>query len=160
MRSKPLQEAHRVAEAYVQSLVELGGGRGTHSRFHGSCVQVIHDEGTVLIFRNAFAVQWGAWQIIIAEHHDIHIYELDEARVTLFKEVDIEQIASPPQAEAPPEATGDELDPPTLASIGLLSKIWVGGFEAGYQYAGGSGADAWPDWRDAEKSVKAILETD
>jgi hypothetical protein len=117
---------------------------------------VIHDEGTVLIFRNAFAVQWGAWQIIIAEHHDIHIYELDEARVTLFKEVGIEQIASPPQAEP----DGDERDPPTLASIGLLSKIWVGGFEAGYQYAGGSGATSWPDWRDAEKSVKAILETD
>jgi hypothetical protein len=68
------------------------------------------------------------------------------------------QVPKPTDADATPESTGDER-PPTLAPIGLLSKIWQAGFESGYQYAGGSGAiSSWPDWRDAEKSVKDILE--
>ena len=89
MRSKPLQEAYSVAQAYDRLLNQKAGeSRGMDSRFSTHAVQVLHDEGTVMFFHSAFVIQWGIWQIVIAEHHDIHIFPQDEARVTLFKRAD------------------------------------------------------------------------
>lgn len=89
MRSKPLQEAHQVAEAYDRRLNEIARKeRNMDPRFNTHAVQVIHDEGTTMFFHSAFVLRWGIWQIIIAEHHDIHIFPLDEARVQLFKRAD------------------------------------------------------------------------
>lgn len=94
MRSVPLREAHLVAEAYDRKLNEIGReARKMDDRFNNS-VQVIHEEGTTFFFHNAFVVQWGVWYIVIAEHHDIHVYEDDEVRVVMFKRIheEFEQI--------------------------------------------------------------------
>ena len=87
MRSVPLREAHLVADAYDRKLNEIA--RETHKmdeRFNNS-VQVIHEEGTTFFFHNAFTVQWGVWHIVIAEHHDIHVYADDEVDVIMFKRI-------------------------------------------------------------------------
>lgn len=55
-------------------------------------VQVLHEEGTSFFYRNAFTIRWGAWRIVIPEHHDIAIYHLDEAQVFMFERVKIEEV--------------------------------------------------------------------
>lgn len=105
MRSHPLQEAHRVAEAYVRFLDKGARRTGKMDKRFNNAVQVIHDEGTVMFFHSAFALKWGIWHIVIAEHHDIHIYAQDEARVVMFKRIDEEVVT---------------LDDETLAEAGII----------------------------------------
>jgi len=84
-RSKPLQEAYKVAEAYSRDLDRRARETGKMDPRFNYSVQIVHDEGTQIFFRNAFVLRWGIWQIVIPEHHDIHIYADDEAQVFLFK---------------------------------------------------------------------------
>lgn len=84
-RSKALQEAYRVAEAYSRELDLRAHESKTMDPRFNYAVQVLHEEGTSFFYRNAFAVRWGTWHIVIPEHHDITVYSDDEAQVFMFK---------------------------------------------------------------------------
>lgn len=54
--------------------------RADDSRFHNS-VMILHSEGTVLYFENAFAVRVENWHCVFTEHHRFYVYEDDDANV-------------------------------------------------------------------------------
>lgn len=85
--SVDLQRAYAVAQEYNETL------KATDPRFN-SCVQIIHEEGTVLWFRNAFLMTWkdpsvipdpdnaairqGEWLMVFTEHQGTHIFSYDD----------------------------------------------------------------------------------
>ena len=56
-------------------------------------VLIIHDEGTVLFIRFAFAIIVDSeYVMVFAEHHQSHVYSLDEASFVMFKEIPYKEI--------------------------------------------------------------------
>jgi len=94
-RSRPLQEAHQIAEAYSRELDRRARESKTMDSRFNYAVQVLHEEGTSFFYRNAFTVRWGIWHIVIPEHHDIAVYANDEVQVFMFKMApdEVEEIA-------------------------------------------------------------------
>ena len=37
-------------------------------------VRIIDEEGSLFMLRSAFAIEWGRWYFILAEHHDPKIF--------------------------------------------------------------------------------------
>lgn len=44
------------------------------NKFYGSAVHLVHSDGAVLFYTNAFLVRNGAYAIVFTEHHGHHIY--------------------------------------------------------------------------------------
>lgn len=73
----------RYAEAVERANQYSGTVRADDSRMRGS-VLVLHEEGTTLYFRYAFALKLGEYIVIITEHHGTHVYADDDVKVLRF----------------------------------------------------------------------------
>lgn len=79
MRSVQLQKAYDLAEK-IDAYIEKNGWFEIHkgSKRFNSWVSVIHEEGTVFNYRNAYCIRHEDWLIIVPEHHDINVLAIDE----------------------------------------------------------------------------------
>lgn len=77
--SPEMQEAHKRAQRIESKLT-------ARDRRFGCCVQVVHEEGTVLFFNCAFALKEGVWYYIFTEHHGFHVYHEEDVLVRQFGE--------------------------------------------------------------------------
>lgn len=75
MMSAQLKEAHEKASE-IDKTIGL-------SEFNG-LVQVIHEEGTTLIWHNATVRKWKDWYMVFPEHHRIAVYHKDDVLVYYF----------------------------------------------------------------------------
>lgn len=80
MRSKGVQAAHDLAEHIDRYIGQNGLPpliKDGLSRFNYE-VRVVHEEGTVFVYQNAYCVRWHCWLMVFPEHHDINVLHLDE----------------------------------------------------------------------------------
>lgn len=85
MRGKQIQKIYDLADSLDKQISKKGLkpliSNGL-SRFNFN-VYVIHEEGTVFNYKNAYAVihtdeQKRKWLIIVPEHHDVNVMSMDE----------------------------------------------------------------------------------
>jgi hypothetical protein len=95
MRSVTLQKAYKeadkiddhVAKYGLPPLIRTGLGRFEFT------VIVVHEEGTVLIYRNAYCVRYEQWLVVIPEHHEIAVFYADDlAAYSLNRPEEVTQI--------------------------------------------------------------------
>ena len=82
------------------------GLQATDTRFRRT-VMIIHEEGTILTFRNAFLLKYhdknhrdwgdcenpGDWIFIFTEHHGVHVYPIDDlVDYAQLERMDIQEI--------------------------------------------------------------------
>lgn len=80
MRSKGIQAAHDLAEHIDRSIAVKGLPpliKDGLSRFNYH-VRVIHEEGTVFVYENAYCVKWHCWLMVFPEHHDINVFHVED----------------------------------------------------------------------------------
>jgi len=94
-----LKKVYDFAEDYLKKLEEKAVKEKKHDPRFRYSVYILHTEGSSMLIRNAFFIQYettieqlGSFQdcvfnIVFAEHHRISIYPEDEAQVFLFEEV-------------------------------------------------------------------------
>jgi hypothetical protein len=64
-------------------------------------VVIIHEEGSVLVFRSAFALEYGAYLLIFTEHHNYHVYHKNELTFFgHFKSQDLNKLTGTGNKEA------------------------------------------------------------
>lgn len=83
MKSTTLVEAEKAASKIVRGL------RADDPRLRGS-VLILHEEGTTMFFRYAFAFPFKAakqdWYAIVTEHHGMLVYGQDNVSIIGLKE--------------------------------------------------------------------------
>jgi len=65
-----------------------------------SWVYIIHEEGTTLIYRSAFAVKYDDWYLIFTEHHGNMLHHNSDVKVFGLKSVALEEL---PRSEKLPK---------------------------------------------------------
>ena len=76
-------QAKLAAEAVDKDL------RADDPRFRHT-VYLVHEEGTSMLWRYAFAVKVEEWYLIFTEHHGTHVYsEQDLSGICQFRDVEI-----------------------------------------------------------------------
>lgn len=82
--SVEMKKIYEIAEEWIKT-------RSVDLRYR-HCVSIIHEEGTVLFFKNAFIVKYfdpdhsdwgdcefpGEWIMVFTEHHGLHVYPVDD----------------------------------------------------------------------------------
>lgn len=81
MLSTPARGALRAFEAWLAKQAPAAG-----NRLFSGCVALHHEDGTVLVWRYASAVQFthdqDEWIGVATEHHGLHIYAASECTVS------------------------------------------------------------------------------
>jgi len=75
MESVELSRVRKIAEGYDKTL------KATDPRFYRNVMIKHQDEGTVLTYDNAFALKYGEWFMIFAEHHDTQVYHENDVDI-------------------------------------------------------------------------------
>lgn len=91
MRSVQLQKAYERAEEYLKQV--FAANPGSLSMFN-YWVYLIHEDGTIMHFREAFAVKSkDGWLMVFPEHYDIYVVHVDDLiYYAQFKQLPIEDI--------------------------------------------------------------------
>jgi len=69
--------------------------RADNPAFSGTVI-IIHEEGTVLVFRYADVREWEGWYLITTEHHGPHVYSVDDVSAHRLAEQPIPQLSPAP----------------------------------------------------------------
>lgn len=106
MRSKGIQVAHDLAEHIDRAISAKGLPpliKDGLSRFNFS-VRVVHEEGTVFVYQNAYCLKWHCWLMVFPEHHDINVFHVEElASWGMYKWVKTPEIIVPSYQPENPE---------------------------------------------------------